>query len=115
MSTPLSLFPFQVFAHAPEGLERITLSFDGVLFIMGLVATYLAWRRLSPRIGHHVTFACGGLILLGIVHFIETAGNITAYLIGDPAEIVHRILVFIGFAWLMVGLWRVASEIIAYL
>lgn len=113
MSTPLSLFPFQVFAHAPEGLERITLSLDGVLFIIGLAATYLAWRRLSPRIGHRVTFACGGLILLGIVHFIETAGNITAYLIGDPAEIVHRILVFIGFAWLMVGLWRVASEMLA--
>jgi diguanylate cyclase (GGDEF)-like protein/PAS domain S-box-containing protein len=96
----------------PAGLERVTLSLDGVLFAVGLAATFLAWQLLSPRIGNRVTFACGGLILLSLVHFTETAGDLTTYLVGDPAEIVHRVLVLVGFLWLLLGLWRVAQEML---
>jgi diguanylate cyclase (GGDEF)-like protein/PAS domain S-box-containing protein len=96
----------------PAGLERITLGLDGVLFAVGIVATFLAWQLLSPRIGHRVAFACGGLILLSLVHFTETAGDLTTYLTGDLAEIVHRILVLVGFLWLLLGLWQVAREML---
>jgi diguanylate cyclase (GGDEF)-like protein/PAS domain S-box-containing protein len=97
---------------APVGLERVTLSLDGILLAVGLVATFLAWQILSPRIGNRVAFACAGLVLLGLVHFTETAGDLTTYLTGDPAEIVHRLLVLTGFIWLLVGLWQVAQEML---
>ena len=112
----IAMLPSSVLLHlgnAPEGLERVTLSLDGVLFALGLAATFVAWRILSARIGHRVTFACGGLILLGIVHFTETAGNLTTYLTGDMAEIVHRLLVIGGFLWLLLGLWSIAREMMA--
>jgi diguanylate cyclase (GGDEF)-like protein/PAS domain S-box-containing protein len=96
----------------PEGVQRITLGLDGVLFAVGIVATFLAWRLLSSRIGNRVAFACGGLIVLSLAQLSETVGALTTYLTGDLSEAVHRLLVLAGFLWLLLGLWQVAREML---
>jgi diguanylate cyclase (GGDEF)-like protein/putative nucleotidyltransferase with HDIG domain len=92
--------------------EYTTLGFDGVLFALGVACTVIAWRLLGRRVGHRVTFAAGGLILLSIVHAVESYMALSGLWGIDAIEITHRVLVLVGFVWLFAGLVAVTQGLL---
>jgi hypothetical protein len=87
-----------------------TLILDGALFIVGALAAGLAWTVLGGRIGSGLKIAATGLVFLSLVHLLESVLGIAFEFEGEgPAELLHRVLVLIGFLWLVYGLVRVRA------
>lgn len=89
----------------------VTLTLDGVLIALGVATFVAAWRLLGPRLGYQLTFTAVGLVLLSNAHLLETALGVVDFEGEGAPEVLHRLLVMIGFVWLMVGLSYIARDL----
>lgn len=82
----------------------ISIFFDVVLLLVGFwMALTVAKLRLGGAISNTITRIVTGSIILGLAHLAETVlhkfGVST-----DLNEVIHRLLILIGFAWLALGI-----------
>lgn len=91
-------------------MEAISFTIDIALIIMGVLATFYAWQ-VGGSIGHNsLQFMAVGFLVLGIAHFLETLVlNIWTQISTEDGEIIHRVVVLVGFALLLVGYQRLAK------
>ena|SRR3990172_11134527 len=93
-----------------EPINYTTLSLDVLLIIIGLIAVYFGATALKGKIGNGLKIASAGLAILGFLHLLETM--LFAYGVDtDLNETTHRILVFIGFALVAYGLYRIRAAV----
>jgi diguanylate cyclase (GGDEF)-like protein len=93
-------------------LDDLTFALDFSLIITSAVIAVVASRMLGGHSSKGIALSCAGLIALGFVHLSETSLDVYAHFSGGGMpEIVHRLLVFGGFALLGVGLARIGSEL----
>lgn len=90
----------------------ITIALDSTLILFGAVSLAAAWRLLGPRLGHRLTFAVGGLVLLSYAHLFETVLGFYGFEGNGSPEVLHRVLVLLGFLWLMAGLGNIARDLL---
>ena len=92
--------------------EIITYTFDGVLLIVGTGSAVIAWRSLSGRFSLGIAVISVGLVLLGFAHLSETLlGTLFGFVGEGPPEIVHRVLVLVGFSLLVCGIVTTGGEL----
>jgi len=93
-------------------IEIITYTFDGVLLIAGTGSAVIAWRSLGGRLSLGIAVISVGLVLLGFAHLSETLlGTLFGFVGEGPPEIVHRVLVLVGFSLLVCGMIATGSEL----
>jgi len=91
-------------------IEIITYTFDGVLLIAGTGSAVIAWRSLGGRLSLGIAVISVGLVLLGFAHLSETLlGTLFGFVGEGPPEIVHRVLVLLGFSLLVGGIVATGS------
>jgi diguanylate cyclase (GGDEF)-like protein len=92
--------------------EIITYTFDGILLIAGTGSAVIAWRSLSGRFSLGIAIISVGLVLLGFAHLSETLlGTLFGFVGEGPPEIVHRVLVLVGFSLLVCGIVTTGGEL----
>jgi len=92
--------------------EIITYTFDGVLLITGTGSAVIAWKSLSGRLSFGIAVISVGLVLLGFAHLSETLlGTLFGFVGEGPPEIVHRVLVLVGFSLLVCGIVTTGGEL----
>jgi len=93
-------------------MTATTLAFDGVLIAFGVLSVAVAWKLLRGRISRGLIVAALGLVLLSFAHLSETLLGIYFDFMGEGRpELVHRILVLLGFLLLVYGLARIGDEL----
>jgi len=83
-------------------LPDISLAPDIVL-VAAAVAAYLARPRVGGQLSKGLRVLLIGLMILGLAHFIETGLFIVFELALEVNEIVHRLIIGLGFIFLIVG------------
>jgi len=95
-------------------METASISLDGVLVALGVVTVALAWKVWGDQPGRrHLIFFALGLVLLSLVHLLETLMfRFMGFLGAEFMELVHRVLVLTGFLWLVYGLARIGATLL---
>jgi diguanylate cyclase (GGDEF)-like protein len=92
--------------------DAITLTFDFILVGAGGAAVAVAWKVLRGRMSRGIAATSVGLVIQGFAHVSETYLGIWFEFVGAGLpEIVHRVLVFAGFAALVAGIVRIGHEL----
>lgn len=86
-------------------LEFASLGFDIVLVLLGLYFAIkaLEMKKAKGSFGFGIALFCWSLVLLGLVHMIETGLFIIFDMNAEWNELIHRILVLFGFIGLIFG------------
>ena len=74
-----------------------------VLLVIAAVAAYLARPRIGGQLAKGLRVLLAGVIILGFAHLIETGLFVIFSLNLQVNEIVHRLLVVIGFVFVIRG------------
>ena len=86
-------------------METIAFVLD-IFLVIAAIAAYLARPRIGDQLAKGLQTLTTGLIVLGFAHLIETL-LFVLFNIGTPVnEIIHRLLVAIGFAFVIAGFVR---------
>jgi len=92
---------------ALSGVEFATLGFDIALVILGFYFVFAAMemRKAKGSFGAGATLFCWSLVILGLVHLLETALGIfyRGRMSSDWNELSHRVLVFISMLVIVFG------------
>lgn len=91
-------------------LELVVFGFDLVMLAAGLAAAAIS-RREVPHAGRRVYILSLGLILLAVVHGLESYMSVATSIGVETIELVHRVLVLIGFVCLLVGIRIVMNSL----
>lgn len=86
-------------------MESISFVLD-VILVIAAVAAYLARPRIGGQLAKGLQVLTTGLLVLGFAHLAETL--LFAFLDVDRPlnEVIHRLLVAIGFIFVIVGFAR---------
>lgn len=91
-------------------MEIISLIIDIILLAGGILAMRYAYL-VGGSIGHKsLEFMAAGFLVLGVAHVSET---VLAYFFPsisfEAFELLHRVIVFVGFGLLLIGYRRLAQ------
>lgn len=82
----------------------MSFAFDVVLLIIGIwMAVMVAKLQLGGAISKTVSRVVVGSLILGFAHLVET-GMDKLGVPTDMNEVIHRVLILIGFTWLAFGI-----------
>lgn len=77
-----------------------------ILLVIGAVAAYLARPRIGGQLARGMRSLTTGLLVLGFAHLLETL-FFTLFSVDRPLnEVIHRLLVVVGFVFVIVGFVR---------
>jgi len=86
-------------------METLAILLDITLVIAGLAA-----YRASPRIGGELAkglrLLTNGVLILGFAHLVESLNFVLFDTARPFNEVVHRLIVIVGFAFVIVGFNR---------
>lgn len=86
-------------------LEIISFLLDVSLIVAAVVA-YHARPRIGGQLAIGLRILLVGVMVLGLAHFIETA-LFTVFMVNlQLNEVIHRLLVGTGFAFVILGFYR---------
>ena len=86
-------------------METIAFVLD-ILLVVAAVAAYLARPRIGGELAKGFQALTTGLLVLGFAHLVETLLFIIFNVDRPLNEVVHRLLVATGFAFVIVGFNR---------
>lgn len=89
-------------------METLIVSLDIVLVAVALWSILVA-RGIGGIMGGAFTWIVAGVVLLGIAHLVETITFEIMHWSTDAVELVHRLIVMLGFVFLTVGFLRIQS------
>lgn len=91
-------------------MEAVSFVIDIALIIMGVLATFYAWR-IGGNIGQgSLKLMAVGFLVLGLAHFAETLIlRIFMNISVEDGEIIHRVVVLAGFALVLIGYQKLAK------
>lgn len=95
-----------------HGLEGFNIAMDVVLVALSV------WMSLTARamsmggsVGKTVNLVVAGAIVLGLAHLIETLLGSFTSLTTDQNELIHRMIILIGFVCLTVGMRSLGASV----
>jgi hypothetical protein len=77
-----------------------------IILVVAAFAAYLARPRIGGQLAKGMRSLTTGLLVLGFAHLLETLFFTLLSIDGPLNEVIHRILVAIGFAFVIVGFVR---------
>jgi hypothetical protein len=83
----------------------IAFSLD-ILLVIAAIAAYLARPRIGGQLAKGMRSLTTGLLVLGFAHLIETLFFITLFVDRPLNEVIHRLLVAVGFIFVILGFIR---------
>lgn len=86
-------------------MEIIAIVLD-VLLVIAAIAAYLARPRIGGQLSKGLQTLMTGILVLGLAHLVETL-FFTLFFVDRPLnEVIHRLLVAVGFIFVIVGFVR---------
>jgi hypothetical protein len=91
-------------------LQIVSLVLDIILIILGLL-TYVRRPKMGGQLARGIQILLIGLILLGFTHMLETGLFVLLQLDEDWNEVIHRVLVMVGFGFVLWGFRRMQTAL----
>ena len=85
-----------------DALQLISLILD-ILLVVAAIVTYLARPRIGGALDKGLRILLIGVMVLGLAHFIETILFVILPLSLEANEVIHRLLVGVGFVFVIWG------------
>jgi len=86
-------------------METIAFVLD-IILVIAVIAAYLARPRIGGQLAKGLQTLTTGLMVLGFAHLIETLLFVIFNVDRPLNEVIHRLLVAIGLAFVIVGFNR---------
>ena len=86
-------------------METIAFVLD-IILVIAAFAAYLARPRIGGQLAKGMRLLTTGLLVLGFAHLIETLFFTLLFVDRPLNEVVHRLLVVVGFIFVTVGFIR---------
>ena len=83
----------------------IAFTLDTIL-VIAAIAAYLARPRIGGQLAKGMRSLTTGLLVLGFAHLLETLFFVVLHVDAPLNEVIHRVLVAIGFGYVIVGFLR---------
>jgi hypothetical protein len=93
-----------------DTLQIISLILD-MLLIMAAVIAYLARPQIGGALAKGLRILLIGVMVLGLAHFIETILFAVLHVSQDANEVIHRLLVGIGFVFVIWGFLKMREAL----
>lgn len=84
-------------------LEIVNVSMDFILLAIAFWMV-IAARGLGGVVGKSMGLVTVGAVILGFAHLLETLLFEFAHVEAGPGEVIHRVVILIGFVFLTLGL-----------
>jgi apolipoprotein N-acyltransferase len=92
-------------------MDTATMSTINVILDFVLVAAsiwmIIAVRGVGGLVGRTLNFIVIGAIILGVAHLVATLGTSVLHLDGTLNNMIHRIIVLLGFVFLIFGFQQI--------
>jgi hypothetical protein len=86
-------------------METIAIVLD-IFLVIAAIAAYLARPRIGGQLAKGLRTLMTGILVLGLAHLIETL-FFTLFFVDRPLnEVIHRLLVAVGFIFVIAGFVR---------
>ena len=77
-----------------------------IILVLAAIGAYLARPRIGGQLAKGMRSLTTGLLVLGFAHLIETL-FFTVFFVDRPLnEVIHRLLVIVGFIFVILGFVR---------
>jgi hypothetical protein len=86
-------------------METIAFVLD-IFLVIAAIAAYLARPRIGGQLAKGLQILMIGILVLGLAHLIETLLFSLFYVDRPLNEVVHRLLVGLGFIFVIIGFVR---------
>ena len=83
--------------------EIVTVSMDFILLAIAFWMV-IAARGLGGVVGKSMGLITVGAVILGLAHLSETILFEYAHVPAEPGEVIHRVIILVGFVFLTLGL-----------
>jgi hypothetical protein len=93
-----------------DALPIISLTLD-VLLIAAAVIAYLARPRIGGALAKGLRILLVGVMILGLAHFVETILFAVLQLSQEANEVIHRLLVGVGFVFVIWGFLKMREAL----
>jgi len=93
-----------------DALQIVSLVLD-LLLIAAAVIAYLARPRIGGALAKGLRILLVGVMLLGLAHFIETLLFAILQLSHEANEVIHRVLVGVGFVLVIWGFLKMRDAL----
>jgi hypothetical protein len=93
-----------------DTLQIISLVLD-VLLIAAAVIAYLARPQIGGALAKGLRILLIGVMILGLAHFIETILFAVLNLSQEANEVIHRLLVGVGFGFVIWGFLKMREAL----
>ena len=93
-----------------DALQIISLILD-LLLIAAAVIAYLARPRIGGALAKGLRILLIGIMILGLAHFIETLLFAVLQMSHDANEVIHRLLVGLGFVFVIWGFLKMRQAL----
>jgi hypothetical protein len=93
-----------------DALQIISLILD-LLLIAAAVIAYLARPRIGGALAKGLRILLIGIMILGLAHFIETLLFAVLQMSHDANEVIHRLLVGLGFVFVIWGFLKMREAL----
>jgi len=88
-----------------ENLQRVSLVLDGLL-VLAAVLAYLSRPRIGGKLADGLRILLIGIAVLGLGHLVESLLFVVVKVDAVVNEVVHRVLVGLGFVFVIWGFIR---------
>jgi hypothetical protein len=92
--------------QATMGTANVVLDF---VLVAASIWMIIAARGVGGLVGRTLTFIVIGAIILGIAHLLATVGTSVLQLNGTLNNLIHRVIVLLGFVFLIIGFRQVGE------
>ena len=89
-------------AQTVSTMSTINVILDIVL-VVASIWMVITLRGVGGLVGRTLTFIVIGAIILGIAHLLATIGTSIFNINGTLNNLIHRIIVLLGFVFLIIG------------
>jgi hypothetical protein len=93
-----------------DALQIISLILD-LLLIAAAVIAYLSRPRIGGALAKGLRILLIGIMILGLAHFIETLLFTVLQMGHETNEVIHRLLVGIGFVFVIWGFLKMREAL----
>jgi hypothetical protein len=92
--------------QATMGTFNVVLDF---VLVAASIWMIIAARGVGGLVGRTLTFMVIGAIILGVAHLLATVGTSVLQLNGTLNNLIHRVIVLVGFVFLIIGFRQVGE------
>lgn len=93
-----------------DPLQALTLGLDVMLIIL-TVAMFVARPRIEGSLGNGIRILVAGFLVLGVAFISETVLSVATPISISANEVVHRLLIGLGFVLIIGGFSRMRQAL----